>query len=304
VSWSYHWLLGHEQFWNSQLGWCQTPSQPLTGINAHLFKKNYCAGYQEWESFILNDNNNLLNCSMYGGGIRNGHGPASDQDYARCLQFASQHAPLILCVESANDPWYFLYNRTINLDTADRISQHELDVFQNSNLTDFLSKYFSDSVDQFDKNIWDLRELIALNFEHFRVNNDYINAVDRTIQHLWIDSKELWYHGEYCMDRICRYVNKTIVNERLQHWRMIYKQWQSIQLQILQFNWYLPVIVDSIIHNYNFDIDFLNLTLLQEAVIQGQLIKKHNLNLQCYGLEKFPSNTKNLHALLEENTHQ
>jgi hypothetical protein len=57
------------------------------------------------------------------------------------------------------------------------------------------------------------------------------------------------------------------------------------------------------VNNYNFDLDFLNLTLLQEAVIQGHLIKYYNQNLKCYGLEKFPNNTKDLYLLLEESTH-
>jgi hypothetical protein len=37
-------------------------------------------------------------------------------------------------------------------------------------LTDFLKTYFNESLTKFDKNIWDLRELIALNFEYFKLS--------------------------------------------------------------------------------------------------------------------------------------
>ena len=303
--WSYHWLLGHNYSWNYKHGLVALPDNPNTGINAHNFNKNYCAGLQEWKEFIQNNKNNLENCSMYGAPVRTSNSDIvlENQDYAMCLEFTNKIAPLVVVVESAQDPWYFLRKRSINPDTEHTFDNNIIDLYQNLNLSKFLEIYFNDSATKFDKNVWDLRELIALNFDYFKVDNTYLKEIDRTIDHLYVDSKELWYNGEDCLQRIFKYLNKTIVNERLPHWRNIYREWQSVQIKILQFNWYLPTIVESIVHNYNFDLDFLNLTLLQEAVIQGHLIKYHNQNLKCYGLEKFPSNTKDLHLLLEESTH-
>jgi hypothetical protein len=305
LSWSYHWLAGHETFWNSKLGFCKIPHNPNTGINAHFFRKNCCIGFQEWSNFLLNDQNNLENCSMYGAGTYTDNLLESNQDYALCLKFASKINPLIFFVESSSDPWYFLCKRHIHPDrtTNQNLSLETLDSFQNSFLTDFLKTYFHDSLSKIDKNIWDLRELIALNFNYFKVDDTYLKEVDRTIDHLYVDSKELWYNGEECLRRIFKYLDKTIVDERVPHWRDVYREWQSIQIKILQFNWYLPIIVDAIVNNYNFDLDFLNLTLVQEGVIQGHLIKDHNLNLKCYGFEKFPSNTRDLHLLLKKNIH-
>jgi hypothetical protein len=297
--------MGHDYFWNSKLGFCKMPNNPNTGINAHFFNKNYRGGFQEWFDFLSNDQNNLENCSMYGGGLRTSNTLESSRDYALCLKFASKTNPLIFFVESHDEPWYFLHKRHFDPDktTSQRVSLGALDLFQNSILTDFLKTYFDDSINHFDKNIWDSRELIALNFNYFKVDNTYLKEIDRTIDHLYVDSKELWYNGEDCLRRIFKYLDKSIVEERLPHWRNIYREWQSVQIKILQFNWYLPTIVDAIVNNYNFDLDFLNLTLIQEGVIQGHLIKNHRLNLKCYGLEKFPNNTKDLHLLLEESTH-
>jgi hypothetical protein len=307
LSWSYHWLAGHDYSWNAKLGFCKIPEDPNTGINAHFFKKNYRGGINEWSTFLTDHKNNLENCSMYGGGPRiDNNTIESHQEYASCLTLASKTNPLIFVVESSSDPWYFLYKRHIypDAEAVQSLSIDEVSSFNDLMLENFLKTYFNDSVQKIDNNVWDLRELIALNFEHFKVNGTYIKEIDRTIDHLYIDSKDLWYNGENCLQRIFRYLGKTIAIERLPSWRTAYQKWQSMQLKILQTNWYIPTIVDSIVNNYSLDLDFLNLNLIQEGVIQGHLIKDHNLNLKCYGLKKFPSNTRNLHSLLEENTHK
>jgi len=305
LSWSYHWLSGHEYFWNSNLGFCKTPKNPNTGANAHFFKKNYCSGYQEWQNFILNNKNEVENCSMYGGPLHQSTDDQIDADYALALKFASNRVPLIFCVESPQDPWYFLYKRTLDpIDNKPQsLSTQLIESYQSSNLSDFLKTYFNESLEKFNKDTWDIRELIALNCDYFKAERSYLDLVDRSVDHLYIDSRDLWYNGEECLQRIFTYIDKKISIDQLPQWRKAYSEWQSTQLKILQFNWYLPYIVESIVKNYNFDLDFLKLNLLQEGVIQGCLIKDHNLNLKCYGLEQFPSNTKDLHFLLEENTH-
>lgn len=301
LSWSYHWLAGHEYFWNAKLGCCKMPINPNTGINAHLFNKNYRAGFNEWSDFLLDHRNNVENCSLYGGAPRPHETSYVTQEYALCLKFASEHNPLIFFVESPDEPWYFLNRR--NITPNQKISQDSIIEFQELMLGDFLKTYFSNSIEKFDKNIWDLRELIALNFNYFRADNGYLNEIDKSINHLRIDSKDLWYNGEECLQRIFKYLGKSIVQEKLTHWKNVYHEWQSSQLKILQFNWYVPTIVESIVKNYNFNFKFLKLSLVQEGIIQGYLIKDYNLNLQCYGLEKFPNNTSDLHLLLEENIH-
>jgi hypothetical protein len=300
--WSYHWLAGHTHYKNKEQI-LVLPENPNTGINAHFFKKNYCAGRAEWEAFISNPNNQSEISSIYGGTQRNGDSESIDKDYADALLYASKHVPVIFCAESSTDPWYFLTNRTVTMTSDQTLTQNFINEFQDRHVNSHIEKFFNDSLTNFDKSVWDLRELIALNFDYFVPDSKYLNLIDRSADHLYIDSKDLWYNGEACLDRVFKYIDKKIVPERLSHWKKVYQEWQTIQLDILQFNWYLPIIVDSVVNNYNFDLNFLNLSLIQEAVIQGQLIKHHDLNLKCYGLEKFPNNTKDLHSLLEKNIH-
>jgi hypothetical protein len=225
-------------------------------------------------------------------------------EYAKSLKFASEHVPLIFCIESSDEPWYFLQKRYMTLgDGQQFFSNQEIVQFNNDELDVFLKTYFENSLQKVKSDVWDLRELIALNFNYFEVDHTYLDVIDRSIEHLIIPSKDILYNGEECLVRIFNYLGQKIIANQLPIWRSAYLQWQSVQLKILKFNWYLPIVVDSIIHNYNFDLSFLNLTLLQEAVIQGHLIKNHHLNLRCHGLKQFPKNTKDLHSLLEERTH-
>lgn len=41
LNWSLHWLSGDKVYWNEEeKKWLELPVNPLTDINAHLFKKN------------------------------------------------------------------------------------------------------------------------------------------------------------------------------------------------------------------------------------------------------------------------
>lgn len=62
-------------------------------------------------------------------------------------------------------------------------------------------------------------------------------------------------------------------------------------------------IIDAIVNNRFMSLSRYRLDLIKEALIQSALITKYNLNLMCYGLDKFPDNTQDLHSLLEPNTH-
>ena len=304
LSWSYHWLMAHDRVWHAQIGFHNLVNNPNTGVNAHRFNKNYCAGYQSWQDFLGDESNTRAECSLYGGPLPGTDIHAINEDYARCMTLSSRDHPLILCAESEQEPWYFLLNRDLLANTNQDIEGGDLVRHQNQIQQRWINDYFSDAAAKFDNTIWARRELLALNFEHLKMDRSWIDYLDRTFDHLWIDTRDLWYHGECCMEKIFRYLGQQISVSRLSHWRKIYRSWQKKQLQLCQFNWYLDNIVDSILHNYDFDMRFLNLTLLQESVIQGYLIKYHDINLNCYGLEKFPDNTKSLHALLIPNVHR
>lgn len=304
VTWSYHWLMNHEDFWNARDGLCRLVNNPNTGINAHGFNKNHRAGYEKWCEFLQDTTNRRENCSLYGGPLRFDDVSTTNKDYAKCMTLASSDHPLILFVESAQDPWYFLIKRDIDPGSDNSVSTTAFQSHADQLTCNWIDQYFSDAARKFGDSLWDRRELIALNFDYLKVDRSYLDCLDRSISHLYIDSRDLWYNGERCMEKIFDYVDRSISVTRLRHWRDVYRTWQKTQIQISQFNWYLETIVDCIINNWDFDMRFLKLNLLQEAVIQGYLIRQHDINIRGHGLKKFPKNTRLLYKLLIPNVHQ
>jgi hypothetical protein len=307
LNWSYHWLAGHREHWKNKKGWVNVPDNPNTGINAHHFAKNYHAGHAECQLHLEQYQalGHSQPVSFYAGGAVTGTRDEVDADFARAFNTISTQIPTVLLVESAEDPWYFLKQRALNPADQNQISSQDQTDYQQQLLNNIINTYFSSDFATMDKNIWDIRELLALNFEHINPvdNSNYRALLDLSNAHVYVDSRELWLDGESCVVRVMSSLGQAIQQDRLPQWRLAYQEWQTSQLDIIKFGWYLPHIVDSIVKGNSFDFSHLKINLLCESVIQGMLIKNHNLNLRCYGLEKFPANTRDLHHLLEQNTH-
>lgn len=308
LNWSYHWLAGHDKSWNYHTGMTVVPDNPNTGVNAHLFAKNYHSGYDLWHRYLAEYRalGHAQTVTFYGGALAiAGDTEQEDIDFAAAFNTISNEIPVVLLVESIQDPWYFLKIRHQDpVGSNQSLSPQEHNFFQQQKLNNIIETYFKDNFDIMDKNIWDLRELLALNFKHITQHTSfYRDLLDLSNPHVYVDAKELWFNGESCVQRVMSQLGQSVQQDRLPQWRVAYKDWQQSQFDIINFGWYLPHIVDSIVKGHNFDLSHVRMDLMCEAVIQGMLIHDHNLNLKCYGLEKFPSNTLDLHQLLEQNTH-
>jgi hypothetical protein len=308
LNWSYHWLAGHDKSWNHHTGMTVIPNNPNTGVNAHLFAKNYHSGNDQWHQYLAEYRalGQTQTVTFYGGAlIINDGSDKEDVDFATAFNTISSKIPVVLLVESTQDPWYFLKMRCQDpVGSNQSLTAQEHNFFQQQNLNNFIEIYFKDSFNVMDKNIWDIRELLALNFKYVAQHtSSYCDLLDLSNPHVYVDAKELWFDGESCVQRVMSQLGQSVQQDRLPQWRIAYKDWQQSQFDIIKFGWYLPHIVKSIVKGHNFDLSYVRMDLICEAVIQGMLIHDYNLNLKCYGLEKFPSNTLDLHHLLEKNTH-
>jgi hypothetical protein len=308
MNWSYHWLAGHDTHWNWRTGMTAVPNNPNTGVNAHLFAKNFHNGNDLWHQYLEEYRalDQTQTVTFYGGPMKiDNDTRQEDVDFAAAFNTISSQIPVVLLVESIQDPWYFLKIRCQDpVDNNQSLSPEEHKSYQRQHLNNIIESYFKDSFDVMNKNIWDIRELLALNFKHIKQqSSSYRSLLDLSKPHVYVDVKELWFDGESCMQRVMLQLDQPIQQDRLPQWQVAYRDWQSSQFDIIKFGWYLPHIIKSIVEGYNFDLSHVRMDLLCEAMIQGILIHDHNLNLKCYGLEKFPSNTLELHQLLEQNTH-
>ena len=90
--------------------------------------------------------------------------------------------------------------------------------------------------------------------------------------------------------------------DRWDHWQTVYQNWQQINYRCVKFQYELDHIVEAIVNNWSYPL--LELSFLQEVMIQHELLYKHGLNIKNWQLERFPDNTQKLHQLLEINHHQ
>jgi hypothetical protein len=222
-------------------------------------------------------------------------------DYTKILNLCSSKQIKTVFVQI--DPGAILYLRKkralsyllLDYKTTATNAQQLNDEFQ----TVFFNKSLLDWQDRGLTEIWDVRERLALDTRPF--DQDLINFVpDLQHPYLWINSFDLWTRTPDVLEKIMKFLELPINDEKFNQWLPICREWQKIQLDSLAFCFNQEHIVKAIINNWHYEID---LTFDQEVIIQHCLIYQHGLNLKTWQLEKFPGNTKDLHKLLEPNIH-
>lgn len=321
--WSIHFLSGQEQFYHWRTGWNTLTDNPLTKQNAHLHKKNHPNGFvssKDCFTQLLNSNDPGL-YSAYpvllhldkatesiNIDIKDIENPASwsalidyiNTDYANIFDYCAEHKIDFIYVDNDTDyPLYFLSARTL-----EKKMFTDTPVCHTQELDDEIQQvFFKSSVAQWESlgltNRWDIRERLALDSRPF--DRPPKPKLDLSKRHLWINSSDLWFRGTTTIKKILNYLNLEIDHTRWDHWVTVYRKWQEIQVNKLEFDMHFDHIIECIVNNWYYNLG--ELSLLQESVIQHALIYRHNLNLKTWKLEKFPLNTQDLHKLLESNIH-
>jgi len=319
LDWSIHFLAGREQYFHAAYGWSPLISNPVVKNNAHNHVKNHPSGFEQTQRLLSQlkqcpDLTSfypiLLHPDVVAEKLKidlNLLTPKQWQliseyrltDYNQCLQHVHNSGTKIIFMSIADH--LTVYTNSIRsldrLPFANRSARSTEDLVDNVNQI-----FFKKDINQWNNlglnNIWDLREQRALQ-SNLLVNPE-LGVVKLDFDHYWLDSQNFWYNGKQEIQKIMTWVGLDIDQNRFELWKSIYHDWQQVQFNILQFQYNYQHIVDSIINNWYYKID---LTFEQEVIIQHCLIYQHNLNLKTWQLEKFPSNTQDLHKLLEPNIH-
>lgn len=323
VDWSMHFLSGQDRFYSMHEGWIPLSDQPLTGQNAHGHKRNHPEGQEETAKAI-----DLLRTQS---GVRSFYPtsltiPIAAKKLAIDLSSQlDQHRTKQIVEFCSKDFNTLLHNITdqkikliyINLDPdclpylagKPRSNQHTVKKYGSTGQSfsheeienDFQDLFFADSKETWrSKNlteIWDERERLALCTDPFDQKGLDINF---DFEHRWVSARYLWSDTEHVISSLLDYVGLPIDKSRQDRWRTICQQWIKIQRDRIRFSIEYLHIVECIINGWYMEID---LDFYQEVIIQHCLIYYHGLNLKTWNLRKFPSNTKDLHALLEPNIH-
>jgi hypothetical protein len=325
VDWSIHFLSGQSNYFNVvENQWIDIIQNPVNVINAHGHKKNHPDGCINTQQY-LNKFDSMPGSAIY-----------SVYSAPLTLDFAAKQLNIdINQIDSDLNAFNHIkqyvindYNKMFDLchSTQTKIVYVDVDPAtalyhtEFRNLNRFLTKpdkpnsineledefqeiFFKTSQTQWKEldltDVWDIREKLALNTRPFEIlYNNF--KFEKIYPHHWINCSVLWTHTAKTITKLMKYLELEIDSDRFKSWIPICQQWQHRQLDLVEFCYIQPHIVDAIVHNLYYEID---LTFKQEVIIQHCLIYQHGLNLKTWQLKKFPNNTQDLHKLLELNIH-
>lgn len=326
LDWSVHFLSGQNDFYNvKQQQFIQLSENPILQINAHAHKKNHPEGlthtikmheqlcllpatrfYSMYPiTYHLETILNLLNLNItdYKKEVKETVRLSVDNDFKSIIDFNLLQGNKVVYVNV--DPNFSMYINQFR--TIDKFLLQAEKLTRPSSIDDIINEhnfiFFNDSEKIWNErnltDIWDKREKDALNlnideYVPFKLNYDHSSL-------LYLNSIELWCFGERTIKKVMKFLNLDVDTSRLEQWHVIYRQWQQLQFDILDFCVNLEHIMQCIINGWYYKLP--NLSYQQEVIIQHLLIYQHNLNLKTWQLKKFPSNTQQLHQLLEPNIH-
>lgn len=326
LDWSIHWLSGQSYFYQASAGdWIPLVQDPLlsSGVsNAHGHPKNHPAGWDNIRSTV-NQLKSLpsgltslypvpihpdLTCQrlqleiqqMSDSGTLRKINQYQQDDYVSALDWLTkQDIPVIYVSVDQQATGYFWTIRSLERhyaaprkagSTAEKEQEYQ-DIFFAKSQQTWQARNLV--------NIWDERERLALDMRPFDLMQ--FKAQTFPFVYHWISCQDLWFDTERTIKRAIEWLDLPIDPSRLDPWRSITSRWQCQHNNLLRFYRMLPEIVDATIKGNYFELP--SLTLQQEAIVLHCLIYQHGLNLKSWQLEHFPSNTKQLHALLEPNIH-
>lgn len=333
LDWSLHYLANQNFYFNVNLNdsinLVNNPLKSLNGdtkkINAHSHQRNHSRGYKDLKYYISkihekieqSDKKDFLD--MYS--VYLGPKPILDiiedfdydigdisknkqylhnveqsvyEDFEMCINFLHDSNIPIIYVD--NSKYYFFDFRQTEIFTFSRNTPNSIkEMFD-----EYSNTFFSVSNEVTNnKNIWDIREILALNVRPY--DEKFKRSIGFSVPYYHIDFKLWWTDPMTFIVDIADFLEIKIDNSRWEKWKDICLQWKITNKHYLQFYFSLDHIIESILNGWYYKLP--HLTFPEEVIIQHILIYKHGLNLKTWQLEKFPPNTQDLHELLEDNIH-
>jgi hypothetical protein len=163
-------------------------------------------------------------------------------------------------------------------------------LFTNPSLTDF-KKWNPDYTTWYDLQPWEFREWFSIFYPALISECMHIPMlIDDTF--LFIPGNDILHNTVSTLLKILDFCNLTINKDLIP----FVEEWQSKQQYILREYKMLSTIVEYTIKNQPYT--WSNLNIIAEAIIQNQL-RQHGYELKCNDLNEFPTNSLELHKLLE-----
>ena len=302
LSWSLYFLSGKTEYFEFKYHKQNVPltDNPLTDQNAHNHSNNQFYNFDGWATTMKNITG-INKDDLHILAVLVTH-ESTEEEMLELVNFYDKN--IILTVPDEHHFYHQKYKhralfRKFSDPTSRCIDEHDY-------YNDFLEYYYGDSKQSWEDlgltEVWDKREFLALNLRP-RIDikiTDFVKKLNK--DNFYLDSRDLWCTLDNTIIECLEWIGVPLDQDRYNKWLEVYHEWRKIHQDRIRFAWYFEKIISAIVNNDYIDLKRFDLDLVQEAIIQHDLIYKHNLNLKTYKLEKF-TDTMQLHSLLEENIH-
>lgn len=197
-----------------------------------------------------------------------------------------------ILLHATNDLLLLVLNNKFEKIWAEGWLEHELSV--NDSLSANLSNWEGKTLSSMQR--WEIREFLSYylfaQHEAEAGTTPILNYNNPKL--LKINIKNLITDFENTIRNLLDYCSLCIVKFNFNE---IYHKWYNIQ-QHTNKDKIVNLIIESLFNNVNYDWSDKKLTLVDESILQYYLRELYKLDLLCYNLNVFPTNTKELQQLL------
>ena len=224
LSWSLHYLGGNNRYFLAKKDkWIDLCADPVTNTNAHNFVANHPNVSTDESELLRETFKKLKDVATDDFHTIYFHRGITEKSTIECVTYLSQHADKVIIVSGKKYPLYHCKyeRRASNL----KISSGEVTNDPDTFFDDFVNTFFKESLEWWNQidTVWDKREFIALNFDHYKIN-EISSYIDFTVPHYYIDGLDLWMHFDQTVDFLLNYLGLKVTEERLKNWKIVYSK--------------------------------------------------------------------------------
>lgn len=296
--WSIHKITGHTEYFDSRTGAKRDiPKHPLLkGITAHKMRPNYCSSVETFEKLLgqipRDGSINHLKVTPEVYSLKQYH-----EDVRRVHQLSKGKKIKVVHMTCRNLQHLIGFLR---FDYEQPNWQNDIEMVK-KHCSHYWPNFFEHrNMYQNKLETWhDIREAIALNIRPDDFWTHYQPVVTDEMLYT-CQMEDLLTQGKDEMCKVLNFLGFDYRYEDLNDWCDVNKEWSDNLHHYIEFCNDIDIIVETIISNKQIDLTKYRLDVLKESILLHFLIFKHDLNLHS-GIDKFPTNTREIHSLLVQN---
>ena len=258
-------------------------TSPHTNLgNSHLFRGLHLININGWREYVNNTH-------QYSKLVRLHPRTSEEESVVKTINEVLESVNRAIVIYHAEDYLLLALNNKF-----EKIWAHGWLVEWQADFVDNLLNWNKSNLNEMEP--WELREFLSLYiYQQHNSETKYKDMCTYVNPKVYkLDIHDLINNFKDTIINLLCYCKLPLIRNNFDE---VCQEWIALQKHI-EKDKIVNTIVDSIINNYTFTWADQNLTLVDEAIVQMSLRELHKLDLLCYNLNVFPTNTNNLRKLL------